>query len=259
MKKSVLVMVMITGIFLNSCREEVIIPDLAGSLVGYVRTFDEFENITDDQGDVLVSVNGMGGFYSTKTDITGRFEFTSLSAGTYELIFEKTGYGTLKHSNIKHLGGKPTIIGLDFNGSTWESFSLFHIPTTVIQNLTIENDTLYGNFAFVSYKPQNLSLMMYLADMPEYSDMEARKIIVRYLVNSKGRYSVPMSSTGLPFQPGEIVYFRAAVFASINFGWSNNNISLIDTDTYFHNEFNQIFYPVFGEPSETYSYVFPGH
>jgi hypothetical protein len=253
----ILLLTFLAGYGLNSCNENISLPDLDGNLVGYVLTNDEFKNPMDDNGDVMVSINGLGTTFSTRTDAGGRFEFKSLPAGTYELIFEKAGYGTLKYKEVKHLGGKPTVIGLDFNGSDWESFRLYQIPTTQIVDLTIANDTLSGEFIFSGYMPDYLSLMMYLSDVPEFTVHEANKIIVRPLVKYNGEYSIPMNSTDLQFQPGQTIYFRAAVFVAFEHSWTSNSIGIMDDDTYYIYDFNRIIYPTFGDVSDTYSYVLP--
>jgi hypothetical protein len=253
----ILVIAILAGYGLNSCNEIISLPDLDGNLVGYVLTNDEFGNATDDKKDVLVSINGLPGSFSTKTDAGGRFEFIGLSAGTYELIFEKTGYGTLKYKEVKHLGGEPTIIGLNIYGNNWESFRLYQYPTTRISNLTIVNDTISGEFVFSGYKPFYLSLMMYLSDVPEFTIHEARRIIFRHLDNYTGEYRSPMNTADLPFQPGQTVYFRAAVFIAFEHAWYSNAISLVDDDTYYLHEFNRMLYPTFGDESDTFSYVVP--
>src|SRR5512133_2002246 len=81
---------------LSSCTKTEIIPDLKGSLVGYVYTFDEFakSSVPEDNSGVTVTAFGMKK-YQALSDKNGRFEFSKLPAGTYELQFQKKGYGTL--------------------------------------------------------------------------------------------------------------------------------------------------------------------
>jgi len=253
----ILVIAFLAGYGLNSCNEIISLPDLDGNLVGYVLTNDEFGNATDDKKDVLVSINGLRGSFSTRTDAGGRFEFIGLSAGTYELIFEKTGYGILKYKEVKHLGGEPTIIGLTVYGNDWESFRLYQYPTTRISDLTIVNDTISGEFIFSGYEPYGFSIMIYLSDVPEFTIHDARRIIYRHLVKYNGEYTSPMNSAGLPFQPGQTVYFRAAVFIAFEHTWFSNSVGIIDDDTYYLHDFNRIIYPTFGDESDTFSYVFP--
>ena len=95
---------------LSACHKVNLLPDLEGNMVGFVNTFDEFSNQLQDRSDVLVSAEGSEG-YTAYTDKAGRFEFIGLPNGTYELVFTKAGFDTLKRSGIKHLGGTPTILG----------------------------------------------------------------------------------------------------------------------------------------------------
>jgi hypothetical protein len=258
LRKFALLPAVIFAFSIVSCKKEsLLLPDLEGSLVGYVFTCDEFAKQIDDQNGILVSAYGRSGIARTHTDNDGRFEFKHLQAGTYELILEKAGYGTLKRSGVQHLGGKPTIIGLYFDGSTWNGLYLFQIPGTKIMDLAVDHDTLRGNFVFTGDLPEYLSLMIYLSDEQDFVNSEARTIITRCAVNNNGQYFFRMLCTELPFQPGDTLYYRAAVYIATDYFCDYNDLVIIDTDTYFNYTLNRIVYPVLGDESETFSFVYP--
>ncbi len=89
------VITLVLSIPFFSCSKEELVPNLEGSLVGYVYTFDEFANLLDDHSNVQVTALGLEHF-TTLTDKKGRFEFQGLPAGTYELHFEKEGFWHVK-------------------------------------------------------------------------------------------------------------------------------------------------------------------
>lgn len=99
---------------------------MKGNAIGYINLIDDFGNEIFDKSGVKVSINGSS--HSIVTDITGRFDFNNLSAGTYDLWFEKEGFGTYKLISWQFVGGAlPALINID----------LFQIPTYEIENLNI--------------------------------------------------------------------------------------------------------------------------
>ena len=243
--------------FMGCSNEQTFLPDLEGNMVGYVLTCDEFADPLDDHGGVLVSTFGAAHIAQIHTDARGRFEFRNLPAGTYDLFFEKSGFGNMKQIGIQHLGGKPTILGLSFNGSNQGSFRLYQLPTTQITQLSLENDTLSGEFDFAGDQPNNLTLMMFLSDESDFVTGEAKKIVTRYMAMTNGVYQGRMRAGDLPFQPGEIVYYRAAVVVGDGIFFSSNNIAFIEPDTYINYNTGRIIYPNLGNESDQFSYVSP--
>lgn len=238
-----------------SCKEETLLPDLEGNLVGYVYTFDEFASPKEDHHGVLVTAYGVAHINQTQTDANGRFEFRQLPAGTYELQMEKAGYATMKAFGVQHLGGKPTTLGLNFSSSTnCEAFFLYELPTTLIIELSVENDTLYGEFNFSDGHPEYVPLRIYLSDRPNFTSSDAVKVIERTLNYSNSKFWCPIWSEDFPFQSGETVYFRGAVFFRTNLVIFNRII--VGIDSYFDADNNQTVYPNLGNESEQFSYTF---
>ena len=243
---------------LLSCKEENLIPDLEGSLVGYIFTFDEFANSLSDHSGVLVTAYGKAIIVQTRTDITGRFEFRHLPAGTYELHMEKPGYGTMKQFGIQHLGGKPTVLGLNFSPSTnCSAFFMYQLPTTQIENLSLRNDTLSGDFVFTGNEPEILYLLVYLSDEPSFTHDQTKEVVKLWMMKLDGKYRGPLYSKYLHFQAGETVYYRAAALALGGIPVTNLNRIIVGIDSYYDYERNYTVYPNTGDESEQFSFVFP--
>ena len=241
---------------LLSCKEETLLPDLEGSLVGYVFTNDEFSQRLEDHSGVMITAIGAAYIDQSHSDASGRFEFRRLPAGTYELHLEKPGFGTIKQSGIQHLGGKPTILGLTFNGSTWGAFEIYRQPTTQIVNLNIENDTLTGEFSFTGERPYSLTLMLYLSAERNFISTEATWIVIRYLSRNNDVFNCPVYATEFPFQPGAAVYYRGAVVNGKEILYNSNTIGIIDPDIYVNYYTGRIIYPNLGNESGEFSFIF---
>ena len=241
---------------LLSCKEEIVLPDLEGNLVGYVFTFDEFANPNEDHKGVLVTACGVARIDQTHTDANGRFEFRHLPAGTYELHMEKAGYGTMKEFGVQHLGGEPTILGLNFNGPNSSSaFFIYKLPTAKIINLSLKDDSLFCGFDFAGEEPDIIYLLILLSDEQNFTDDKTKEIVKLGLVNVNGDYQGILNREYLHFEAGETVYYKAAVIA-----WGGNpSISyngIHGIDNYFDYESNRTVYPNTGEMSAQYSFVF---
>jgi hypothetical protein len=241
----------------GSCREEVLLPDLEGDLVGYVYTFDEFANPMEDHGDVLVSAYGVGRVYQTHTDVNGRFEYKNLRSGTYELHLEKPGFGTLKQLGIQHLGGEPTILGLNFNGTYHTAFFLYQMSTAQIAYLTVEADTISGVFDFTGEQPEGLYLLMYLSNEPDFNRQEAKYVIYQYLRYSNGRYQNALQYWQFPFETGEEIYCRACVITLRGSISDFGNQRVYGVDTYFDYDSYLTVYPNAGDESDQFSFIYP--
>lgn len=257
-QKLTLWLAVIIGFTAYSCKEDIFLPDLEGSLVGYVFTFDEYANLLEDHSGVKVSALGVARVFETHPDAAGRFEFKNLPAGTYELHFEKQGFGMLKHFGVQHLGGKPTTLYLDFSGSSNSAaFFIYQMPTSQIVNLSFENDTLTGTFTFSGAQPESLGLRIYLSGEPDFALEEATTTFNGRLYKLNGNYSSPFYTSELPFAPGQLVYYRARVYNTAGSIYVFSDRLVVGIDTYFDFENNETIYPNLGDESELYSFIFP--
>jgi hypothetical protein len=253
---------------LSSCTKTEIIPDLKGNLVGYLYTFDEFakSSVPEDNSGVTVTALGIKE-YRAFTDKSGRFEFSKLPAGTYELQFQKKGCGILRQFGIKHLGGEPTVLYMPFDHSTNSSaFFLYALPATEITELKIENDSIFCRFSFTGVQPDLVNIQLYISLQENFETNSANLVFTNFSMRVKGSMyaghlyylSAFEMRPGLPFKSGDKIFFRAS--ASPFYGSAItmlNSWILVGIDTYFDYENNRIVYPALGKESAQYSYIIP--
>jgi hypothetical protein len=259
---------MCISLILISCTKTEFLPDLKGNMVGYVYTFKEFErSIPKDNSGVTVTALGMKE-YRTTSDKNGRFEFTNLPAGTYELQMHKNGFGTLKKAGIKHLGGEPTILNMPFNMTTNTSaFFIYELPATEITEMKIEHDSLFCKFSFPGSQPDLVCIQLYISGQDNFESDSADLIFRNFNMGMKDGFYAGLLShytgaydlhSGLPYKSGEKIFFKART--SPYYGLSVtflNSWYLTGIDTYFDYENNRVVYPALGKESAQYSYIIP--
>jgi hypothetical protein len=245
--------VAIIGLWLTACEREVIVPDLKGNLVGYLLTYNEFEYYPlVDNSRVLIETKGLDGNYSTYSDDKGRYEFTDLPAGTYDLNFSKEGFGKSVLRGVRHLGGKPTIIGYNDNQRMYVYTRLYKIPSTQIEDISLENDSLVAKFNFENTEKDFVPVYMYFSDHPDFENKEAE---VRGFNFEKvnGQFRALFNKADLPFQTGAAVYCRASVVSSDLYGCLRVN----ENNEYTFCTSADIIYPTLGHESNQFSFIFP--
>lgn len=85
--------------------------NLTGNLFGFVAPFDEYGNAIPKNG-VSVTLEGVTPAATVTTDANGRYEFTSLRNGTYNLAFNRSGLALVRRLGVAHVGGdQPTFLG----------------------------------------------------------------------------------------------------------------------------------------------------
>jgi len=257
--KTVLVLTLLSPSFYVGCtKDEDYLPGLSGNMVGNVYTFDEFGNVLEDQSNVKVTAIGMDQSYSRHSDPTGRFELEDLPTGTYELHFEKSGFGVLKQFGVQHLGGKPTI--LPFVSTSERAYFLYEMPSTTITSMTLVNDSLSVDFSFTIADPPNaVPVRIYYSASENFTLISADFVNPAYLWNTGGQYYCKVNFYEAPFDPGERIYFKACRFTDIGafqlpLQWQR---TIIGTGTYYDYELNEIIYPNLGNESAQYSFIFP--
>ncbi len=254
--RSIQTLIFMVMVFLISCTKDNFLPDLEGNLVGYVYTFNEFAELLPDHSGVLVSTRG-NKKYKTTTDKYGRFEFKDLPVGTYELCFEKQGFGTLKFAGVKHLGGTPTIFGLRDQNRYITAFFIYQFPKTKILKMSIESDTLYATFDLKGYEPYWMTLDVYFSEKQGFSTDEAQQSISRGLRPGKGVYKSKLTQFNSPdLLKGKKVYFKARIKRFIG-GVDIGNLDVYGISNYYDYSLKKTIYPNIGDASSEYSFIVP--
>jgi len=113
------------------------------SIIGSTIAYSEFNQKTDPSGIIVTLVSGTQQHKDT-TDANGNFLFPGIPTGTYDLTFQKTGYGTMKLFGLSHFGG-----GTSFTRA--ETVDLLQIPEkTAPKTLSLVSN----NFNFATFNLQ---------------------------------------------------------------------------------------------------------
>jgi len=249
--KSVLTGILLGCWFLWGCEKEVLVPDLEGNIVGYLYTLDEYGLLTVHDG-VKVSTRGLDGSYTTYSDEDGRYELKNVPTGTYELVFSKDGFISDTMFSVRHLGGQPTILGYNDNQHIYRWTMLYQIPTTTIQNIYLENDSLTVEFSYSGSPGWSVPIMLYFSDQDGFEKNSAIIFSEQFILHGNV-FRTPFPKDVLPFEPGQASYVRAAVLSDGHTSCATIN----DEGNYVDCETEKIFYPILGDESDQFSLVVP--
>lgn len=257
--RSLLFLLVFFSTLLISCSKEELAPGLEGNLVGYAFTFDEFAVLLGDHSGITVTTTGPKE-YTAITDKDGRYEFKRLPTGTYNLLFEKPGFGTMRYYSIKHLGGSATIIGFTF-GSTGSRNAIFiySLPKTKILELSIAGDSLYARFDLKGDLPAKMKLYVYFSEEEGFTVDKALQSAPKTLVPKNGIYRCKLNQSSFtpPLSKGAEIFFRASIYNTAN----SVNIPVLGPlnvsgiNTYIDYVTNKTVYPGNGDPSDLYSFI----
>ena len=118
MKKNRIIILGLALMSLLGCtKNEVITPDPAtkANIIGSVNLYDDRTTEVENSG-MKIIVEGITPELSTTTDANGDFTLQDVPFGTYNLTFDKTGYGTFRYLNLVHSNtGSSTIIPTTFS------------------------------------------------------------------------------------------------------------------------------------------------
>lgn len=247
-------LILLFTIVLCSCSKNEYLPDLEGNIVGYAYSFNEFEELFPDNSGIKVFTQGQK-IYRAITDRNGRYEFRDVPIGTYTLIFEKPGFGTVKYYGVRHLGGTPTIVGKTSDGYYIYGAFLFQMPTTKITELKTVNDSLYAKFNLAEKDPAHMRMVIYISDKPGFSDEKAIQVTTRTLVRVNDWYGCLLKQNSLDLlKSGSKYYYRARIYSYAS-GLTTGGMSIYGISSFFDHTLNKTVYPNLGDASSEYSFT----
>ncbi|MFW5699477.1 MAG: carboxypeptidase-like regulatory domain-containing protein [Bacteroidota bacterium] len=243
-------------LFFTACSEEdEITPNLKGDIIGYAYCFDEFGNPFEDFSGITVFTEPNREYHAI-TDKNGRYVIKDVINGTYNLSFEKEGFGTMKLQSVKHLGGYPTVMESYTEGAPF----IFGNITTQITNLEVLNDSLLASVSLSGqYKPDLLHLRLYFSTEKNFvtASAQAIKNVVFHEYYTMYKSITPISKI-LPFESGTTVYFKGCLYTDKSSSiLLYNNYYMSGITTYFDNDSNKTIYPNLSAESEEFFFIMP--
>jgi hypothetical protein len=175
-----------------------------GDIIGSVNLYDEGTTQVESH-DMTVSIFGTN--ISAITDVDGRFNLKDVPFGTYDLSYEKSGYGTFKKFNINHESAPTTVIT--------NTPSLGQSSTTAITDLQVSLANDMVTFSITTNPSGNSSNRRYIRYFLSADSSVSNNNYNYYsegLVVQINPYEATLSSTDLinaGFTSGQTVYVKA--------------------------------------------------
>ena len=183
-----------------------------GTIQGQLALYDEFSFPQTDAGEVIVTLTSGSLKLSDTTSAAGQYHFSAIETGTYDLSYQKPGYGTMKVFGISHFGGgsAPTTV---------KNVYLLQIPVKTAPDTlyTIVNNGLYINLDFrldtssATYQQYTYNWWLFLSkDAQVGFNHYSWKVGLYAGTDGTGGYVAAIGKTDnsnpLPFKTGDTVY-----------------------------------------------------
>jgi hypothetical protein len=141
----------------------------SGTLTGNLATYDEFSWPMSDSSGVKISLQLNGTTISTTSDHAGNYFFHGLPAGTYNLVYEKANFGTMKVSGISHSPGT------NLNTTVPEVYILQNPVKTAVDSFSLVNNgtyivlTIYLDTSSLKYVQSQTNFALLISSNPNPS------------------------------------------------------------------------------------------
>jgi len=185
-------------LFLLGCDKKKENIFLEGNIVGFVNLVDETGNEVEDKSGVNISIEGLTS--SAKTNEDGRFELSNVPAGTYNIIYNKTGYGSYKRFSFQFFGGNiPAML--------YET-TLYEQPKIEIKSLDISFNDNVVNISGKITETSQYTVQAFVNDSCNVSNLNYDYASYRYsfccIPTTQFSQSIYLSET--PYSFGDKVY-----------------------------------------------------
>ncbi len=256
MKNLIIICVLAVSLLSACSKEDEFSLYLKGDIIGYAYCFDEFGNKLEDFSGIQVYTEP-DRKYSAVTDPNGRYVLRGVINGTYDLSFEKEGFGTMKLQGVEHLGGKSTVMEYYYKD---QAPFIYQNITAQINNIYLVNDTIQASVSHPGQNnPANLYMRFFFSSEENFEIGSAPVIknIVLYNFDGAYRSSVLSEIEDLPFEPGQTVYYKASIYTTTNAIMLFNYYYISGIDTYYDYNTNTIIYPNLSNESEEFTFSMP--
>jgi hypothetical protein len=112
--------------FLTGCTDQTNSPVLTGSMTGFVILYNEDGSEANNFSGVYVTLEGTNHF--GVSDSSGKFLIQNVSAGIYNIVFSKEGFGTYKIIAQEFTGGGEAYYGYIY---------LSKVPSFTVQSISV--------------------------------------------------------------------------------------------------------------------------
>lgn len=233
-------------------------PYIKGSIIGYAMLTDQYGSLLDDHSGITVYTEP-GRKYAGKTDITGRYEIKDVPTGTYNLSFEKEGFGTMMYPEVHHLGGKPTLLGVPTTEFPyWNRIFLHGDITFQITNMTVyqENRLRVDAQYFGTPNLDNVYVRLYFSASDGFAIEDAGYTAYERFYESSAYFD---ELPDFPFESGTTVYCKGSLFTRGSDGLyiGNGQFSVYPIDNYYDETLGITVYPNITEESDQYAFIMP--
>lgn len=187
-----------------------------GTITGQVSLYNEFSFPQSGFSGVTVTITSGSVQFTATTSASGTYQFSGMHTDTYNLTYQKTGYGTMKIYGLSHFAGgqQPTAV---------QSVDLIQIPVkTAVTSLStayitypyigvdITLDT--SSQTYVQY-PQNF--LLFLGKTPQAGPSSYIQIISNnFFPDGSGGYNnfLDRNALSTQFQTGDTIYMTAYTY-----------------------------------------------
>jgi hypothetical protein len=231
MKKIFLLLSLLT-IILYSCKKEVAVQGPAGpagesgasgfgkdtgTSSGNLTLYNEFTFPVADSSGVAVTLRSGNFQQKTSSDTHGHYSFSGIAVGTYNLTYEKEGFGTMKVFGLSHIPGGPLPTFV-------QDIALLQLPVkTAIKSITGEDSYTYYRLRILldtssnSYLQYTGNLVVLYGNTADVSPSHYLIMHSEYVLNdpATGGYTdyIDKSSLAGYFNPGDTVYVTACTYS----------------------------------------------
>jgi len=181
------------------------------SIEGTLFLYDEFSQPVADASGVTITLGNGSKQYNVITDASGQYKLTGIPTGTYDLTYQKTGFGTMKIYSLSHFGGGTTATQV-------EKVFMEQIPVKTAPNtLTLSSNTLNSvafNFRLdtssLQYNEYFSNLLVYVGKHTTVGPSDY-SFLLNGVSTPDGGYTASFNKSDLqgiesPVSPGDTLY-----------------------------------------------------
>lgn len=206
LSSTILILLSMLLISCGSDDENISEPETSSNIIGFVTLYDESINQVDNSG-MSVRIEELTQNNIAITDTEGEFTFEDVPFGKYNLVYEKSGYGTYKLFDLEHSNtGGSTVIEV--------ARSLGQKSSTSVTNLTVNTSDSLITIEVITDPVANVGNTKYIrfffSRQPNVSS-ENYDSVMETLVVQITPYSLNLNEESLDalgYQSGETVYVK---------------------------------------------------